>query len=257
MSDKQKVLVCVPCVRERDGWVNPALCTNLLTIAADQRYIVEVEMVLEKRPYHYARNYCVSLARERAADWLLMVDNDQAFTLNPLTVLSDAGADKYVIGFPTFMGQDIFETDGKMFQVNLGIKPIQEQKIDGQFYTVSGIGGAGLLINHRIWEEIPGPWFLWEINPTELAETAKQGSEDIYFCRLVQKHGFDIWAHTAMMSHLKTTEVTMIGVAQMRQRVMAQRVQTVQHAPAPQAQQFAQRQAPQEQRWVTAPHQPR
>jgi hypothetical protein len=214
VSDKPKVkvLVAVLCGNERNNWINPALCENLLAMAADRRYEVKVSMILNKFPVHHARNFAVVKAREHAAHWLLLVDCDQAFSVSPLDVLSAAGMDKPVIGFPTSMGQDVFLTDGKLFRPNVWPEPRNKIKTDGQFYTCFRIGAGALLIHHSVWESIPGPWFLWESNESsELAEVAKDGSEDLYFCRLLQKHGIDVWAHAAMLYHFKSCECTQLG----------------------------------------------
>src|SRR4051794_38053707 len=100
---KPKVLVAVLCGVERGAWVNPFLTQNLIGMSHDPRFTVEVETVIDKQPVDYARNYCVVMARERKADYLLMVDNDQCFEVSPLDALN-AGLGKDVIGLPSMQG---------------------------------------------------------------------------------------------------------------------------------------------------------
>jgi hypothetical protein len=119
-QSKPKVLVCVLGSSERHGWINPHLVSNLLTMSHDERYTVEIKPVIECSPVDFARNVCVTMARERKADTLLMFDNDQSSEINPLDVLTIANG-KDIIGIPTMQSStDSFQTAPSSFRICAG-----------------------------------------------------------------------------------------------------------------------------------------
>src|SRR5437870_3805544 len=95
---RPKILVCVLCGTERQNWLNPILAMNLLTMARDSRFDVAFQPVTDYRPWEFARNQTIHLARSMSADWLISFDNDNFTYTNPLDVITAAGADRDVIG---------------------------------------------------------------------------------------------------------------------------------------------------------------
>jgi hypothetical protein len=210
-SGKPKVLVCVLTGVERTNWIHPTLALNLLTMSQHPSFAVEIEMVCDKQPVDYARNFCVAKARERKADFLFMVDNDQCFEIDPLNILK-AGLKKDVIGLPTMQGFSPAELDAGREPIYPNFRSMKPHEADGEFFTVSLIGTGAMFINRRVWEKIPGPWFKWCYQEdSELRETDKVFSEDFYFCDLARRNGFKVWAHNRLIQHWKTCEVARIG----------------------------------------------
>ena len=74
--NKPRVLVCV--LTSSEQWINPWLVANLLQMHQDERFAVEIQLVVDTRPVDHARNCAVITAREHGADWLLMIDCDQS-----------------------------------------------------------------------------------------------------------------------------------------------------------------------------------
>ena len=211
---KVNVLVCVLTREERHGWVNPNLMVNLIQMSHDPRYAVAIEPITDLAPVDYARNYCVTLARDNKAHWLLMIDNDQAFEVPPLNVLAES-CGKFIIGMPTMQyGEDRFK-NGAMFLPN--IRREVGQKDDGDFMQLSRIGTGAMYLHHSVWEQIPGPWFKFEHDGSELHAQTKP--EDFHFCDLARKHGFEVWGHKRMLYHFHTIETTRVG---MRMHALAQ-----------------------------------
>jgi len=56
--------------------------------------------------------------------------------------------------------------------------------------AVDGVGCAVMCVDMKVFELLPRPWFRTEYNPEKPDDFT---SEDIYFCQLARKHGFDIW----------------------------------------------------------------
>ncbi len=210
---KPKILVCVLTGLERHGWVNPWLTQNLLTMSHDSRFDVQIELVIGKHPVDYARNCCVVMARERKADYLLMVDNDQHFEISPLDTLS-TGIGKDVIGLPSMQGYnpDAVLTGADPLLPNF--RTLDRSESDGEFFTVEKIGTGAMFIRRTVWETIPGPWFKWCYDESgELHAVAGGDSpgEDFYFCELARSKGFKVWAHRRLIMHWKTAEVSRLG----------------------------------------------
>ncbi len=206
-----KVLVCVLTSVERGGWVNPYLAQNLITLSHDSRYAVEIEMMMDYYPVDYARNSCVVMARERKAEWLFMIDNDQSFWpgYNALDVLASAGADKAIFAMATMAPMSLPGHEEVFFMPNIR-KP--EPKEDGEFLAVGKITTGAMFIHHTVWEKIPGPWFKWCYQEGELHQTDSVGGEDFYFCELARRNGFQVWAHCRVIPHWKTCEVAKLGM---------------------------------------------
>jgi len=107
MSKRPRVLVALTVLTERNGWINPGLMMDLLDMQVDRCYEVKIALVKDAWPIDYARNVAVTMARDGGFDWLLMVDADQYFYADgdgPLSILSRAPADAFIIGFPTRIG---------------------------------------------------------------------------------------------------------------------------------------------------------
>jgi hypothetical protein len=200
MTDaRQNVLICVLCLSERQGWVNPWLSQSLCAMACDPRFNVTIEHAINHRPYHYARNRAVALARERGVDWLVEIDNDQSFVgVTPLDVLHAAGSWRKVIGVRSFGVESV---PRKLYAMNS--KPLGTE---GDFTEVEHLGGSVLCIHSEIWQKIPGPWFLHEFGDDELGTT--KNSEDWYFCDLVRRHKYQVWLHRTYVSHWHTLDLT-------------------------------------------------
>jgi hypothetical protein len=207
LFSKPKVLVCVLAGTERNGWLNPYLALNLLKMAQDSRFTVEIELMIDKHPVDYARNCCVVMARERKAEWCFQIDNDQSFECDPLDVLH-AGLGKDVIGFPSMQANG--EMQGHSEPICPNFRTLDNTERDGEFFTVGRIGTGAVAISQRVWKKIPGPWFAWTAKPGELYEPEE--GEDWFFCRRVQEHGFKVWAHSRIIPHWKIVETSRTGM---------------------------------------------
>jgi len=205
---KLRVLVTVLSSIERTGWVNPFLAQNLITMSHDMRYHVAVEMVVDKFPVDYARNVCISMARERKSEFLLMIDCDQSFESNPLDILSD-GLEKDIISLPCMQGYS--PSAEHPFIPNFRV--LDHPEVDGAFCTVKKAGTGSMFISHRVWEGMRGPWFRWTyLESSELHESVPNAGEDFDFCERARSAGFKVWVHSRAISHWKTSEVTRLGM---------------------------------------------
>ena len=62
------------------------------------------------------------------------------------------------------------------------------------------VGTAAILINRKVFERLPRPWFAFDYAG---AESQQYPGEDIWFCRACQRAGIPIWVDTtSVSSHL-------------------------------------------------------
>ncbi len=222
---KQKVLLAVLCGPERGDWINPELSGNIYRMARDSRFDVIYVPIRGMRPWDAARNLTLSLARDNGVDWLLSFDNDNFIppqqNQTPLDVLSSADSNQHhVIGLTCGIGS--WESGYKFFP------PVQP--CASPFREVEAVGGGVLMVHKTVWREIPkGPWFRWQYGDNELLTPENGGvGEDVYFSRLVRKHGLRVWTHTQIAAgHYKTTDVSGLTatLAQMQQQIQMQQMQ--------------------------------
>lgn len=201
--NRPKILVCVLTSTERDGWVNPSLCELLLALQGDSRFDLTVQMVTDKRPFHYARNLCIRRAQLERADYCVQIDNDIVPPANFADILHAAiVTGKAVVGLEYAVR---FDSGWKRIPGLNGPR-------DGQFRAPGNLGGGALIIKRDVWEKIRGPWFLWVAENDELAECKL--SEDSFFCELAMRHGFTVWTHDSAAGHLKCVDVTLMTAPQ-------------------------------------------
>src|ERR1700722_7501103 len=153
MSEKKpKILVCVICRNERDGWVNPTLCAQLLELLramAQPSSWSELTVKMANHPWRveYARNKCMTDAREMGADFLVQIDNDMilppgfADILHQAITRNSAAFSVVCLSYGHYHG-------GK---IGYRILPDDWGQLDGEFRaTGSGCGGV-MIIGSAIW----------------------------------------------------------------------------------------------------------
>ena len=128
-----------------------------------------------------ARNYAVKQALAQGFDLLLMIDAD-VYVPDPRPALDVLGG-ALDLGAGA-AGAIVIGRDGRP---NTGPNP--------------GEVGTGLmLINLRAIAGIAGPWFKTELGPDG---TTIECGEDLYFCRLLRRHGLDV----RVVANLETAHV--------------------------------------------------
>lgn len=198
---KPKVLVALPCGMERTNWLNPELVLTLITMGRDVRFECEFLTIRDFRPFHYARNWAMKVARDGDYQFCVQIDNDQILHTNPLDIIAGAPAEANIIGVRSGLtkGADA-----------VGFFPEQEPRT--MFDEVLEVGGSCLIIRNTVWHRIPkGPWFAWATKEnSELLECV--GGEDQVFCQNARRHGLRVFLHGGpALGHLHTRDVTAIA----------------------------------------------
>jgi hypothetical protein len=71
---------------------------------------------------------------------------------------------------------------------------------------VDAIGHAAMIIDRRVLEKTPAPW--WQYEYWEWSDEYDYPTEDLFFCRLCREHDIDIWCDTTLITpHLAETDI--------------------------------------------------
>lgn len=124
------------------------------------------------------RNQCVEAAKLAGATHILFLDSDMVFPMDTMSRLMSHNKD--IVGAVYSQRAAPFHPlgvtlEGEHIHVTKGLR---KMKI---------IPTGCLLINLRVFDRLPKPWF------TTRLEGEKLLGEDYYFCEQAQKIGFEIW----------------------------------------------------------------
>jgi len=161
-----------------------------------------------------ARQTLVEAAIADGADYMLWLDSDMRFPQDILLKLLNHDKDVVGINYSTRSIPPDFVTIKKMGKDNPN-NPSGEPCITGSDSTglekVDAIGFGAVLIRTGALKKLPDPhkhpWFWIEHMP----KTNRVIGEDVYFCRLMRKHGIDIW-----VDHDVSKECAHIGTFEFR-----------------------------------------
>ncbi len=151
---------------------------------------------------HYARNQLVEWMFEEGADWLLMVDDDQAFAPDALERLLSHNVD--IVAALCLRRSEPYgpfcfseEKDGIYRTLDLAHCP-------PELTSVAAVGTGMMLIRRNVFETLPEPWFT--ITPNS--------GEDMLFCKEARRAGFEIYCDLGCpIGHLTTTSVLPVRTA--------------------------------------------
>lgn len=160
------------------------------------------------------RNRLIDIFLNFDSDWLLFIDTDVEINYNDIITLHDIATkyNLYILGGIYFWGVEHYST--KIQPMIRGLVGNKEEiifnfPIEKEYFEVSSTGTGCLLIHKSVFQKISnfGPdnnnhWF-----KTYDDEVGFIG-EDIYFCRLARKNGFNVYVTPKIMpNHYKTVKL--------------------------------------------------
>ena len=178
---------------------------------------------------HNVRNIGVNESGNQAVwqkefnfDLLLFVDYDIEFTAAHVEML--IAAQKDIIGGLYLRGDDRYEA-GHHSEIRGRAQHKLRAGNGSGIVTVDYVGAGFLMIDKNVFENLPFPWFRfelveWEVNGKYYAMTT---CEDVGFCMHAQKKGFIISAHTGCIVKHHKGGRTMDSATQQEQKVPAQK----------------------------------
>lgn len=164
-------------------------------------------IAIEKMEVGEARNKSAQhVLDNKGIEYLLFLDDDvippEDTLLRLMRVLIDEGYDM-VSG--TYHQKNPFRAPlGYRYIDGILTNITREEELSGKVFDVDVIGMGCTLIKRKVFETIPFP--LFKTNEVKDGNRTKMETEDVYFCKLVKKHGFRIGIHTGIQAGHMDTE---------------------------------------------------
>ena len=153
-----------------------------------------------------ARNVLVKGFLATDAEWLLMVDKDA--WLHPMTLVRLLESGQPIVGALCFGGSKpttptVYDRWSGDLQCRVDVEGtkawiqaheelhingpvVMKERPDDAVVKVAATGAHCLLVHRLVFDVVGDPWF--RANPN----AGRGRGEDLYFCRKVQEHGFDV-----------------------------------------------------------------
>lgn len=204
---RSHVLIAVLTGEERQNWVNPHLSTVLMALAFDGRFRVTYLTIHSMYPVSAARNRAVKEAKDRDADWLVMIDNDIAPPFELADAIAKAPFIGDIIALPYFV---ILENTRLLLCVGMldengTMKPYLPGELPAGGWSRIEMAGTGcMIISRKVLSRMTAPVFELILDAVE----GQKMSEDLVFTRRATKEGFTIWTNPDLMcGHYRTCDV--------------------------------------------------
>lgn len=135
---------------------------------------------------HEARRICVEEAISNGSSHLMFIDADMAFKPDVITKL--ASHRKMVVG-ANYNERRLPLQSTIKFRENGKTVPKPAEEFPRQLFKCYAVPTGMMLIDLRVFEKLPKPWFGFSY----FEDGRMDYGEDVYFCDLVQKAGYDVW----------------------------------------------------------------
>ena len=218
------------------GWVRYEVVAYLVNILGARTHSLIIRMS-HAQPVAHNRNKIAQSFLRSDADYLLMIDSDQAIDCD---LLKYAKNDLDIVGFPS----PVFKVDQPADPIKWNLWMENEKgertggaiRADQPLVQVAGVGTGAILIARRVLEhpDMRAPFMdRWD------EDGIRTESEDYTFCQRARAAGFEIWAATdSLIGHIKEVDLKHI-VELMEQRAALSEQPTI--APAHAVQQAGKR----------------
>lgn len=152
-------------------------------------------------PIEKLRNNLVRNAKHNNCTHIIMMDVDQLY--HPLTIPRLLSHKQPVVGALVHRRYPPF--DPLMLKGRVNEYETIDKFNDGDLVEVDATGTGCLLIDLRVFDAIPEPWFEFVDNPSGIGIVG----EDIWFCTKLKQAGYKIFVDTSVPAgHLSTLSVT-------------------------------------------------
>lgn|SRR3990167_916474 len=174
-----KILLGIPTNRNVKAKTVKCLLDLVVYSRHIDRYpVCDFEIVIAEEGYTIAenRNYIASQAIKKECDYVLMVDDDMTFPKDTLEKLLETK--KRIVGVLSY---------SRMLPLKPTVVPVD--KISDSLFECKEVGGGVLLIDVKVFNEIPQPWFDVETYPFGMIKVG----EDAFFCHKAIDNKISVW----------------------------------------------------------------
>lgn len=147
----------------------------------------------------WSRNEATTKFMQTGVEWFLSVDSDMAFPCNLFELLRHHAQDKTIVAAPYFTF-DRHDRSLKPTMFDMNMQPIEDWKL-AEVIPARGAGMGAMLINRRVFEVTPYPWFTLAADGSYL--------EDIGFLMNAERVGVKLLIDTSVqVAHAKGIFIT-------------------------------------------------
>jgi len=144
-------------------------------------------------PIDVSRDHLVRKALEDNVDYIFFLDTD-VIPHNEILV--------HLLGWKLPIVSGLYWTKARLpcaykLTSDKHVEALKPQ-FNERIMEVDAVGAGCLLIDARVFKQIPPPWFKWDMWPWTESNEPPGHSEDINFCLKAKEHGFPIYLDTAM-----------------------------------------------------------
>jgi hypothetical protein len=140
-------------------------------------------------PVDAARDRLVKDAQEAGARYLFFLDDD---VMPPADTLAVLQGNELPIVSGLYWAKRGMPAIWRWNKADKDYQPIRQWP-QNALLPIDAAGAGCLLIDMRVFDRIPEPWFLWEVRDPR---KPKGRSEDFYFFKKAQEHGFACYCDT-------------------------------------------------------------
>ena len=153
-----------------------------------------------RKPVEVAREEIITRAKKKGSRFVFMIDDDVQPPLNALRLMLDAMEQHGAAAITGIYSTKADPTQPLIFR-EPGGGPFWHWR-QGEVFEIAEAGAGCLLIDLEKLKDIPQPWFQWIDDNVDIEKGEFQMgscSEDLHFCRLLQKHGLKMLAHGGVL----------------------------------------------------------
>lgn len=183
MNKPIKICVGIPTNRG----IKPQTAQCLLRLVAKSKYPIHAVVEREFPTVAMNRINIVLEAQKNDCTHILFIDDDMIFNeevLNDLMIHN-----KRIIGVASYCRMLPLTTTVKFFDEEGNMSQNRKHPIPTDVFKAFAVGMGVALIDIKVFDEIPIPWFLFETHEGGQIKTG----EDCYFCIKAREHGIDVW----------------------------------------------------------------
>ncbi len=205
MSTSPKVVIGLPSC----GTIRVETATSIAYMLSNSQVVYNIFTPISCY-IHDSREATGEHALNLKADYVLFIDSDMKFPENALSVLMSRNVD--IIGamynFRSFPKKSVIKLDDKYSEECKSEATGNENEIYATLkdstrpFRCAALGGGFTLIKTDVFRKLPQPWFFFEFSRIP----NKAVGEDVWFCNLARKHGYEVWADpTIEVGHIGAT----------------------------------------------------
>jgi len=193
-----KLAIGIPC-----SWKNVDIdfAFSLITMKKPSNYVI---IKSGNGRIDEMRNQIIEGAKQNNCSHILFLDADHIHNVETIPKL--LSCEKPIVSGLSFMRTPPYEP--VMFRGAINSYETVMEWEEGSLIEVDSVGGASLLVDMKVFEDVEPPYFQFWKNPSDDPNLFPIIGEDVVFCNKAKKAGYKIFVDTSCTNkHLGSIEV--------------------------------------------------